>query len=66
LLGRAGTFFQLLEGDKEKVLATFQKIATSEKPEKDKLLALLRHFSNTLPSSARDILAQTPTPNKAA
>ena len=24
LLGRAGTFFQLLEGDKKKVLATFQ------------------------------------------
>jgi hypothetical protein len=117
LLGRAGTFFQLLEGDKDKVLATFkniakdprhenikvifeieianaskifpswkmgfiggslqsqeqealvdslQKLATSEKPEKEKLLALLKLFSNTLPASARDILAQTPIPKTAS
>ena len=47
--------------EQEALVDSLQKLATSKKPEKEKLLALLRHFSKILPTTARDILAQAPT-----
>ncbi|MEO5969280.1 MAG: BLUF domain-containing protein [Bdellovibrionia bacterium] len=45
--------------EQEKLMQTLHSIALAKKVEKEKILALLRTFSGTLPSSAREMLAQT-------
>jgi hypothetical protein len=50
--------------NQEALIRALHTLATSVRPEKEKILELLKKFSDTLPASAREILARTGKSNK--